>query len=114
MRPIFYVAHPYVGLMENLDRARRWMHYLIVRNATVDFCAPWITWCEVFRELDDPFIRNRGLEFDCEMVKRCDGVVLCGGRVSRGMRLEADAAVIAGKPVIDLTDFGEEPPGYSK
>lgn len=111
-RPIFYMAHPYGGKPENLERAKRWLRWLINNNPYTDFTAPWIPWCETLPDLD-PFMRERGIAFDLATVSRCDGLVLVGGRISRGMQLELEAATRNASnrlPVINLTMFGEEPP----
>lgn len=58
----------------------------------------------------DPAARARGLEHDCNVVKRCDGLVLVGGRMSSGMAIERGAAESHGRDVVDLTHLGDEPP----
>lgn len=47
---------------------------------------------------------------DLAMLRRCDGIVLCGGRLSKGMALELEAAREAGLWVISLLNIGAQPP----
>jgi hypothetical protein len=61
---------------------------------------------------ETPENRERGLACDLAQVARCDEVWLVGGRVSSGMRHEADHAITLAIPVIDLTALGELPPPF--
>lgn len=110
-RQVWYMAHPVAGDVEgNLARAERWLGWLMQRNTDTAYIAPWISQVRVGDDAD-PAQRDRGL-LDCEAAAaRCDGIVLVGGRVSTGMRREAEAAKRAGRPVVDLTTLGELPPG---
>lgn len=110
-RQVWYMAHPVAGDVEgNLARAERWLGWLMQRNTDAAFIAPWISQVRVGDDADAAQ-RERGL-LDCEAAAaRCDGIVLVGGRVSTGMRREAEAAKRAGRPVVDLTTLGELPPG---
>lgn len=112
--PIVWMAHPLSaptpeGITANLARAKRWLAWLYRTFPNVDFAAAWIPCCEAMDDAD-PAERERGLLFDCEMVRRLDGYWMVGGRISSGMERERAAAVAAGKPVVDLTALGEEPP----
>lgn len=107
-RLIWYMAHPYGGSPENLARARRWLAYLQAELTDCAVIAPWIEQCEQ-RPDDDasPTLREAGLQWDEAIVRElCDGVILVGGRVTPGMRREAEAA----RNVWDRTALGEEPP----
>lgn len=96
----------------NLMRARRWYAFFCRNRDRLGFdvAADWILWCEL---LDDanPAERAAGLQFDSEMVRRLDGVVLVGGRISAGMAVEVQIAKEHGKDVLDWTAYGIEPPG---
>lgn len=78
-----------------LDRLRRMF-------PTITFIAPWITAVEAGADDSDPAQREAGLRDDCRVVRRCDGVVHTGNRVSDGMRREAEHA----REVVDLTYLG--------
>lgn len=110
-RKLLYVCAPLSGdIQGNLKRAERWLKYLRESDSTNTYIAPWIA--DIYSGADDsdPEARERGL-VDCEtVVRRCDAVVLVGGRISSGMQRERDAAVAAGRSVFDYTDMGAEPP----
>jgi hypothetical protein len=105
---IVYVAHP---LGDGPDRARnllnaaRWCAYFAARH-TVAPAAPWIVLASIW----DESRRHLGLRIDLAIVARCDELWMCGGRVSPGMKLEADHARQHGIPVRDFTAIGYDPP----
>ncbi|MBA2718917.1 MAG: hypothetical protein H0U52_06720 [Chloroflexi bacterium] len=108
---IAYMAHPVSGdVAANLARALRWLHYLSATDPETAYVDPWIAALMAGADDDDPAQRARGLAHDVAMVKRCDAIVLVGGRVSSGMAIEHNAALTVGISVIDLTALGEEPP----
>ena len=93
-----YIAHPLGAGPDreaNRQRASRWVAWAASQGV-----APVADWT-----------RAKGLAIDCALVARCDELWLVGGRISRGMQVEADAARAAGVMVVDRTDLGEEPPG---
>lgn len=106
-RPLLYVAHPVSGdVPGNIARAYRWFRWLRASFPEVTFAMPWVVNLLCGEDDADPAQRERGL-VDCETTARaCDGVMLVGGRVSAGMKREAEAATAA----YDLTRLGEEPP----
>jgi hypothetical protein len=113
--PVYYVAHP-VGAVadgptveQNLARARRWFLWLVANEPDVAFSMPWMQYVEVLPEHVHGN-RARGLRDDIAMVSACDGIVLCGGRISSGMALELAAARAALLDVVDLTPLGDAPP----
>jgi hypothetical protein len=110
---VVYVAHQLSApTRERIDanraRASRWCAWV----ATAYGFAPEATWIVLTGVLDDndPETRALGLALDLALVARCDEVWLVGGRVSSGMNAEATEAVRLGKPVLDLTGLGDEPP----
>lgn len=142
-RQILYVAHPLAptedeiasrlpgsndvarrdatkwALQDNLQRALRWLAWLRKSFPETTFIAPWIAAVMSGEDDADPAAREAGLVDDCAVVERCDGIVLCGGRISSGMRREMEHSW--GKPeeggpfqqvVHDLTPGGVEPPGF--
>jgi hypothetical protein len=107
---VAYFAHPLAGnVQENIKRAKRWLRWLMDYEPNVAFCCPWLPFVDVLDE-GRPDHRRRGLRDDIVIARRCDGIVLCGGRISNGMRMEMEAVVEVGGWVADLTKFGEEPP----
>jgi hypothetical protein len=112
-RKIFWMAHPLSGCekytqFDNLALARWWLKYLLLNFPKIDFAADWILWAEA---LDDTntLHRKRGLAFDTAMIRRLDGIVLVGHKISRGMQIELKAARAAGKIVVDLTPYAGRP-----
>ena len=107
---IAYVAHPLSGpdRASNIARAQRWYGWLLRTFPGRGFVMDWALYAE---QLDDtPANRARGLDFDVELIRRCDEVWLVGGYVSPGMDIEQEAGVKAGKKIVDLTFLGLEPP----
>ena len=110
MSKVIYVAHPVAGdVTANLARALRWLHWLSSQNPDDAVIAPWIANIMSGEDDNDPAARARGLAHDVTVVKRCDCLILCGGRVSQGMAIERDAMLASGGQVIDLTHLGDEP-----
>lgn len=108
---VVYVAHPVAGdVQANLQRALRWLAYLSKRLPHSAVIAPWIANIMSGEDDGDPVQRARGLAHDVTVVKRCDVLVLVGGRISSGMAMERDAMIVAGGKVFDLTAMGDEPP----
>ncbi len=103
---VVYVAHPLSGPDRdaNIARASRWCAWAFKSGY-----APVADWIVLASQLDESW-REKGLKVDCALIRRCDEIWLCGGRVSEGMRIEAAAARLVGIPVKDMTDLGEEPP----
>jgi hypothetical protein len=88
---IWYVGHPVrpVGgetINSNLDSAEAFKRALQHRYQSDVFLAEYVEWIRT--GIDDdaiPELRERGLERSCLVARRCDGIVLCGPRVSSGM-----------------------------
>jgi hypothetical protein len=110
---VWYMCHPVGGdVAANLARAGRWLKWLRDRCPQTVVIAPWMTPLLTGADDDgDPEARERGLRDCCAVVERCDGVILCGGRVSTGMQREVDVCCEHGQGyVADLTGLGDEPP----
>jgi hypothetical protein len=98
-----YCAHPLTaltreGIEENRARAKKWAAWLWRQGFSVE-CS-WIVCTELLEETLEN--RELGLRSDCEQVRRCDVMVLCGPRISGGMLREAGAA----KLIVDFTHLG--------
>ncbi len=103
----------------NLARAKRWMPWCRDMAPHVSIIAPWMVDVELGDDTD-PARRERGLRDNCAVVKRCDGIILAGGKLSPGMSRELEAftrsrGLMLFDPVpdrvIDLRKLGDEPPG---
>jgi len=107
---VIYVAHPLgagVDREQNRRNAAKWCAWVAeLGHAPV---ADWIILSGEWHE--SPENRERWLSIDRALIYRCDEVWLVGGRISPGMRYEAEAARLIGKPVYDLTTlYGALPP----
>lgn len=105
-RPLIYVAHPFGGDRSNLDRAEAWIAFLCQRFDAL-FWAPWIPLCRHWPDSGDS--RKQGLELDLDAVRRSDGLVMVGGTVSPGMRLERAEARVTWdwSMILNPQDVGE-------
>jgi len=109
--PVIYVAHPLAAptseeRQRNRANAARWVAWVAAQGYAP--VATWITLSGQWEETEES--REFGLLIDCTLVERCDAVWLVGGRISSGMRREADHALAHGIPVVDLTHYGALPP----
>lgn len=76
----------------NVGRAMRWLSWLRRSFPETTFIAPWIAAVLSGEDDADPAQREAGLVDDCAVVERCDGIVLCGPRISSEMRREMEHA----------------------
>ena len=113
--PIVFLAHPVGaptpdGIEANLRQARRWLAWLI-RNTPFAYQCSWLGWTNtgVLEENADGD-RERGLEMNAELLRGCDAIALCGGRISPGMERELARAQQLGLAIVDLTPLGASPP----
>ncbi len=109
MRTI-YVAHPLnapteQGRNANRESAARWAAWLAYTFRVAVVC-DWIVLSGVLTEEQG---REFGLEIDKALISRCDGVFLCGTRVSSGMTVESEHAKAIGLSVFDGTDMPQLP-----
>ena len=93
----------------NVARARRWWAWLQQLHGA-SWIMPWVVNVEHNGDERDTGAIERGLRDDCNVVRRCDALMLCGPRISSGMAREADAAHEAKIPVFQVRGFACEPP----
>lgn len=108
------------ALEANLNRALRWLAWLRKPFPETTFIAPWIATVMSLDGDHSPGPREAGLVDDCAVVERCDGIVLCGARISSGMQREREHGRLHYQPrragpypnpfvVYDLTGHAEPP-----
>ena len=96
-RKLVYIASPYAGdVQENILAAQNACRYAMAQGAV-----PIAVHLMYPQFLDDgsPEDREAGLQMGIRVLKACDELWLCGGRVSAGMQRELDAAVQIGIPI---------------
>jgi hypothetical protein len=98
---LWYLAHP-IAPDEKFSFEENMAHALqvarILTDAGLSVCLPWFAMC---RFLDDsnPEHRALGMEFNKKMVKRLDGLLLTGHKISKGMQIERETC----NSCVDLT-----------
>lgn len=109
-KKILYVAHPVSGDPRgNCERAQKWLRWLTLNDPEVIYVAPWMPEVLAFMEVEKnktfseshPDFWDRILTDDETVVRKLDGILLVGGRISPGMRRELNAALDEGKQVVD-------------
>lgn len=99
---IAYVMHPFGGNLTNLDRASEWCAFLTAQFGAL-FTAPWIPMCRHWA--GNGISLDKGLELDCEAIRRFDSCIAVGGRYSPGMLHERGFADSIGRHVNDASRF---------
>ncbi len=118
---LLWLAHPLRGFEDhscpalvgnytaelNITNAQRWLKVLQIANPGVVLIAPWIGQYLAWPEVDSvPAMRRAAIGRNLAVIKRCDGLVLVGGRITEGMLHEADFAEQSNKLIFDLTHLG--------
>ena len=107
---VIYMAHPFGGDLENLQRARAWYRWIYRTQPGVVPVADWILTIEV---LDDgnPEDRELGMWANYEQIRRCHEIWSVGSGASSGRDDEVDFAMtVCRLPHLDLTILGPVPP----
>jgi len=102
MIELVYLAAPLGADVDGgAARARRWLRWLIDREPDVAFSCPWLPYVDAAEPSDKlgggvaagletlPPFRQRAFRDDLESARRCNGIVLVGGHISKGMSEEA-------------------------
>lgn len=112
-KKVFYVAHPVSGdPLGNCDKVCAWIKWLTLNVPEHIFIAPWVAEVRAFADENAlPEFYDRVLADDQEVVRHCDGILLVGGKVSRGMQLELDAARATNKLIINVAGWDRVPSG---
>ena len=103
-----YVCSPFSaddkdGMLQNMRTARAYMFYAM-KNLNMSARAPHaylpMLICDKL-----PGERALGLEFGVNLLTRCDVLLVCGNRISSGMRDEIGNAAILRMPIIVFDDM---------
>jgi len=88
-RPLFYLAHPVAGdVTENVARALRWLAWARKTWPHHTVIAPWIASILSGDDDSNPAHRQAGIDDAITVIRYCDGIILCGPRISSGMEIE--------------------------
>lgn len=105
---LIYVAHPFRGdETENLANAILWIKWLIEHSEWA-IESSWIVYC--LAQESTPANHERQIKDGCDLLARCDAIVLCGGELSDGMKIEMNLANRLGKRIVSLINLGRTPP----
>lgn len=106
-KKVYYLAHPVSGNPTgNAYKAIEWIRWLTLNHPQKVFVAPWVAEVLAFAgEVIDPAFYDRVLSDDEEVVRHLDGILLVGGTISTGMARECDAALAAGKAIVDWHQY---------
>lgn len=117
---MIYLAHPVAapskeGVRANVEKAGRWLLWLSEKEPDRTIIAPWLTTLLLGADDFNLLARERAIRASHNVIVRCDGIVLVGGRISTGMQGEINSALSVGGWISDLTSLGDEPPadGFS-
>ena len=94
---VYYLSHPVAPderytVQENLDHTVEVLSLFFEAGYRV--IAPWHSLCLAKNNAqfqDDEEYREKCLVIDCEIVDLCDGVILVGHKLSKGMKREMEA-----------------------
>jgi hypothetical protein len=113
---LIYMAHPVrpiegETLAGNIERAEAWLRWCHERCPAWIVIAPWLAELRAYgvSEEGERAQRETGMARQLEVVRRCDGVLLVGGRVSPGMREEARTSLLSGGEVHKVM-YSDDPP----
>lgn len=96
---IVYIAHQRAsptpeGRDDNREAAKDWLAWAAHQGV-----APVASWIPLSERWTEEQGRSLGLTIDCELVRRCDELWLCGPVVSPGMQKEKETAELYGIPI---------------
>lgn len=103
-RDLIYVAHPFTGdEKSNIEKATRIITRLQIRNPTVTFVSPLLT----FGYLDGKIDYQQAMDLCLSLLAKSDLLILTGSWWnSKGCQMEREMAIRKGIEVIDATKPG--------
>jgi len=120
LRPVFYMAHPVTENIDtgsrgpenfktNIARAKKWLAWFMLNDRSRVYIAPWIVEVQLVDEGVLFTSYEEALRDDEEVVRRVDGLVMVGGKITEGMRREFDVACARSIEIIDISGWREPP-----
>lgn len=105
-RPIIYVAHPVSGdARANALRCTAWVRWLTLHDPTRIYVAPWVAEVLAFEDDFPPGGKAGVLGADLAVLRRFDGIILTGGRISEGMGIEDEVGRTLPQGSTDLSMY---------
>jgi len=96
---LIYVAHPFSGKAENVEKAERILRQLMREYPDYVFYSPLHATGYYYHDV--PY--DKGMEHCLEMLRRCDELWLCEGwEDSRGCSIEYSFAKGMGMPICEV------------
>ncbi len=101
---LWYLAHPVReddvrSFDDNLTHALKMQK--ILWEAGFEVINPWYASVIIYGAGEGEVLK-RAIEFDCAVIKRCDGLILTGHKLSSGMEKELKVAIDHSKVVVNL------------
>lgn len=105
-KPLIYISHPFLtngNPEENLTNVSKILEELVLKyKDKFIFISP----IHNFGTLDGALNYDDGLKICMNLLKRCDGIVMCGDYIhSNGCMKEMEYAIRRGMPIWKLEDF---------
>lgn len=116
-RPHTYLTHPLgprngedvYTRQNNIASAIRWVRFCVEALPWV-VNAPWLTF---LLAVVDEAHRPRSLIDQYEILFRCEVLTVCGGHISRHMKIDRDRHLRHDKPIMDLNWLGHHAPLFA-
>lgn len=97
-KELVYVAHPYAGKAENIEKCKRKIAELVKDGRKRVYISPVLNYQGVPYEADN---YKDGIDLCFELLSQCDALMLTGDwQSSKGCLAEYGFAVAAGMPII--------------
>lgn len=120
-RPVWYMAHPVSEdvdptsptfgerharhFRKNIDNAKLWLAWLMENDRSRVYIAPWIVEVQLVDESLMVTTYDEALLDDEEVVRRLDGIILVGGKITQGMARERVVNETRGNKEIDWSSY---------
>lgn len=96
---IYYVAHEYGGLPENVADAKQITRMLALANPDNVYISPLLAFSHIkYKEIS----YEVEMQHCIDLLSRCDGLIVTGKNISEGVKREIDAATDKGIPITFL------------
>lgn len=106
MKKFVYICAPYRaanidGVKENIDKAIKYARKIMVQGH-IPMISHIFTDALWGKDTDHPHIDKEIVDFDLELLSRCDEMAVCGERISHGMQREIEWCKENKKPFYNI------------